>query len=172
MGFRLISKAEMIAERGAEAGYQFLTGSGIPGDLTDEGFFDLMFESSRSFGGGVNRARAVAAEPRGMALTFKVLTRQDSNFNPLVGLMSPERWHGGRSRGSRCWWRGRDELTTLLNRGESVLAAQVGVIQEYESGSRRPMLLTFMSHPGDGRWVIAGISTTYFDDARVAPVEY
>lgn len=106
-------------------------------------------------------------------MTFKVLTRENPKFDPLVGLMSPERWHGGRSRGSRCWWRGTtDDLATLLDRGEPILAGQLGVIVEFENGTRRPVLLTFMFQPVDRRWTIADIASTNFDDGGVAPVEY
>ena len=152
--------------------YRFLMGHGPDPGAPFESLFADMWPTGLSIGDGANQPTHIALSGDGLACSYGAMI--DSHERPrITSGMGQERWYGVNAGTMRSWWTPPFDPLAELRAGRKILCVEMGFLIHYQSGDRRPMILTLVKHPRSGSWHIYAICSYNFADAsRLSPLEY
>ncbi len=145
----------LSAQAEAGAAYEALFGEPVPRDVTFDAFLDRMWPTGLAIGDGANRPTAMAIEATGLAAAIGTMATDDIRDRPRIDATLSNQWWRGINGGTmRGWWDPPLTFTELLRRDGRVVCAEVGVLLEFASGARRPLVLTYFWDPRARRWYL------------------
>lgn len=121
--------------------------------MDSEAAFEDLWNWSRSPAGRASRIKGIASQPRGGALMFGELTREDPRTRLTIsGEMPAEVWRGVYNATHPNWWMMPDVAQRLALSSGKADYAEVGLIMEFGDGARHPLVMTWHWQPSAGRW--------------------
>lgn len=174
-GYRLIS-AEEARRDGVARRYPAVTGKPYPGDENIDSVFDELWIESSRYGDLPTKPRAIAAEPKGLALVYGRISKRDPAGWPMpAGGMAEEDWRGAGGGGHENWWvpvsfdgGAMHHLRTI---GWTDVAC-FGVVVEMGRDERYPLRLMFWKNSTDGKWWLEGLQIFNADVSRLTMLDY
>lgn len=155
--------------------YEGLVKEPPPPNASVEELFDGLWGPSLGLFDGYNKPVAIAREALGINITFGTATISDPTGPPLDGGMGHETWAAGYIGRLRGWFVPATHGMTfqeMLVKHETLECATVGVVFEFESGVRRPILLVFALDPTDRKWRLQRIAGTFMGGEAISPLEF
>lgn len=166
---------EMIERGDLIETYRSLTGRELPPAdyVTVESVFDELWEASLAYGGGYNRAVAIASDDAGVVVHFGLWTPADRGRRAVSGRLPADVWRGGSAGNLRSWWRPPVGVDAMIEKHGRVVFAEVGVVLAYADGSRRPHQVCLVFDPDRGVWVMQNVTAQNLrSGAPLSPMEY
>jgi hypothetical protein len=171
-GCRFLALDEMERVWFVHKEYQEVCGEPPPSVVTAETLMRGYWRTASTLHAGANRAMAMCDDPRGAMVCFDFIrTRHDDRIR-LQGTLGPALWYGPVSSTMRTWFAPPTPTQDLFAAQGGLDVAEVGVVMEFEDGSRRPVVLAFFFDPARTQWVLRYVNQNNFDPRRLSCLEY
>lgn len=154
-GQRFLTPEEFPKTPGAslDSAYKFWFGKQAPAGATPESVFRELFRVSLESHGGSNQVVSVPEPGPGLLIGIgERRTVEPLGAFALDGQLGSSAWYGSIASTCGRWMTPPEPLKNLLDRYETVLYAEVGLVLGYKSGPRRPMILHFFWDPERKTW--------------------
>lgn len=115
------------------------------------------------------RATRLPAAALGMACVAGTITLDRMQRAPVSGEMPADLWQGRVGGAVPNWFRRGRSIDELLRSEPGVEYADAGLVVEFADGSRRPLVVTLIRDPGDGRWRIEYLLVWNYPLERLTP---
>jgi len=172
-GCKLRQADDVMANEHAYADYEKIMGAPLTAGTDVKSVFEAYWKVSPSRGDGLNRPRGIARTPSGATMTIGF---SKDRYNPrlfLEGQLGSRLWYGPDSAAMRNWFNPPIQPKEIVKRYGRVAIAEVGIVVEWENGSRRPLIMGFFRHPTTARWVLWQVNQNNYDPKlQLSPMEF
>ncbi|MCW5775240.1 MAG: hypothetical protein KIS87_02165 [Phycisphaeraceae bacterium] len=153
--------------------WEFHYSEPFPDEAPVERVFARFFTDAFTLKDGYNKPVAIARVPEGLICTVARVESLHGAHRPVPnGTLGRNAWAGATNGTLRNWWRHERNGEALLKEHGSVLCAEVGILLQFEDGSRRPLVLTLVLDPRDNEWRIEFLNTYNCDLMRTMAFEF
>lgn len=171
-GYDFVPRGDLVRKWAVGSDYESLFGTALPENASSEALFRKFWTDLERRQKDVDRPRAIAIEPAGLAGSVSRMKASNPDLDLLQGDLGAGMWHGVYNATFRNWWSPPHRMAELLSeRGEATVAL-VGAIVEFADGSRRPLVATFTYSPADDRWFIEKLTEYNFPIDQLVLLEY
>lgn len=173
LGYRLQDQQKFVLDNGMDVVYPALVHQPLPSSASIEKMFDDCWPSGFTVFGDDSMPIAIAADDVGVAVAItSAPLSQFASRTRLSGQIGAEHWMGYGGATMRSWFTPPFEAASCADQQGNNLIIEVGVVVEYKSGKRRPLVQTFAVSPARDRWILMGVTTYAAETELISALEY